>query len=497
MRLASRDFRSVLRPVGAVIAGMGAMILLTTAVGSLWNTLSPHGPDHTEDAWQMLGAGLLSIGVGLPIFRYGRRFSRDAMSRREAVLTVTLIWMAAGLFGALPFAFAVDMSLGDAIFESISGLTTTGATVIENIEGRLSRPLLLWRSLIQWLGGMGIVVLFVAVFPSVGAGGKHMFRGEVPGTTAEGLKPRIAETSFALWKLYTLFTLLEIILLTFFGMDAFDALCHSLTTMSTGGFSTLDASVGGFESAPVEYVIATFMILGSVNYGLYYAALRGKDLKVIWRSVEFKAFLGIVGLSILWLFAFNLDAGEDVEEGFRDAYFMVATTISSTGYGTHDYGEYSSPAMSLFVILMFVGGCSGSTAGGIKVERFVLMAKQALSQVKKSYRPAAVELIRMGRSVVKAPVIADVMAFVVIYMCVMGAGVLFVTVVEGIGMPAAFGAMLTCLSNMGPAPFHESAADNFAHYSTLSKLFFCLAMLLGRLEFFTLLALCVPSFWRR
>ena len=388
------------------------------------------------------------------------------------------------------------MSAADAFFESVSGLTTTGATVIDDIEGRLSRPLLLWRSLIQWLGGMGIVVLFVAVFPNLGAGGKHLFRGEVPGTTAEGLRPRIAETSFALWRLYGAFTILEIALLKVLGLDLFDAVCHAFTTMSTGGFSTLDASVGGFDSAAVEYVIACFMLIGSVNYGLYYGLLRSGSWKTLVRNIEFRSYVGIVVIAVVVLTVLNLSVHDDILTSFRYSFFMVATTISSTGYGTDDYSVYSSTALTVVILLMFVGGCSGSTAGGIKIERAVLMGKQAIAQIQKSFRPATVQLVRMGKVAINNQVLADVGSFFLIYMGCIGAGLLFVTLVEGVPVPTAFGTMLTCLSNMGPAPFHVGP-DNFSSYSAGSKLFFSMAMLLGRLEFFTLFALILPGFWRR
>jgi len=388
------------------------------------------------------------------------------------------------------------MPAADAFFESVSGLTTTGATVIVDIEGRLSRPLLLWRSLIQWLGGMGIVVLFVAVFPNLGAGGKHLFRGEVPGTTAEGLRPRIAETSFTLWKLYGAFTIIEIALLKVLGLDLFDAVCHAFTTMSTGGFSTLDSSVGGFDSAAVEYVIACFMLIGSVNYGLYYGLLRSGSWKTLVRNIEFRSYVGIVVVAVVVLTVLNLSVHDELLTSFRYSFFMVATTISSTGYGTDDYSAYSSTALSIVILLMFVGGCSGSTAGGIKIERAVLMGKQAIAQIQKSFRPATVQLVRMGKVAINNQVLADVGSFFLIYMGCIGFGLLFVTLVEGVPAPTAFGTMLTCLSNMGPAPFHVGP-DNFSTYSAGSKLFFSMAMLLGRLEFFTLFALILPGFWRR
>jgi len=492
----SRDFRGVIRPVGAVVLGIGVMIALCAGVGMVWDQFAPDPTRPQGGAASLALSAIIVSIVGLAAFLYGNRFVSERISRREALLAVSLIWIAAGACGAVPFMLGAGMSPADSFFESVSGLTTTGATVISDIEGRLSRPLLLWRSLIQWLGGMGIVVLFVAVFPNLGAGGKHLFRGEVPGTTAEGLRPRIAETSFTLWKLYAAFTILEIALLKILGLDLFDAVCHAFTTMSTGGFSTLDSSVGGFNSAAIEYVIACFMLIGSVNYGLYYGLLRTGSWKTLFRNIEFRWYLLIVGFSVIVLTLLNLSVHDELLTSFRYSFFMVATTISSTGYGTDDYSAYSSTALAVVVLIMFVGGCSGSTAGGIKVERAVLMGKQAIAQVQKSFRPSTVELVRMGKAAISTQVLADVASFFLIYMGCIAFGLLFVTLVEGVPIPTAFGAMLTCLSNMGPAPFHVGP-DNFASYSAGSKMFFSLAMLLGRLEFFTLFALILPGFWRR
>ena len=496
MSTQSRDFRGVIRPVGAVVLGIGVMMALCAGVGMVWDQFAPDPTRPQGGAAALALSAIIVSTLGLAAFLYGNRFVSERISRREALLAVSLIWVAAGACGAVPFMLGAGMSAADAFFESVSGLTTTGATVIVDIEGRLSRPLLLWRSLIQWLGGMGIVVLFVAVFPNLGAGGKHLFRGEVPGTTAEGLRPRIAETSFTLWKLYGAFTIIEIALLKVLGLDLFDAVCHAFTTMSTGGFSTLDSSVGGFNSAPVEYVIACFMLIGSVNYGLYYGLLRTGSWRTLVRNIEFRWYVGIVLCAVVVLTVLNLSVHDDLLTSFRYSFFMVATTISSTGYGTDDYSVYSSTALTIVILLMFVGGCSGSTAGGIKIERAVLMGKQAISQIQKSFRPATVQLVRMGKVAVNNQVLADVGSFFLIYMGCIGFGLLFVTLVEGVPIPTAFGTMLTCLSNMGPAPFHLGP-DNFSTYSAGSKLFFAIAMLLGRLEFFTLFALILPGFWRR
>ncbi len=461
-----------------------------------------------DDIIGLCAGAVLSGAIGGLLFLYGRRFASESLTRREAVLTVALIWIAAGVVGGIPFVASGDLGPIDAFFESVSGMTTTGATVIGDIDGELvkhelgrpghlSMPVLLWRSLIQWLGGMGIVVLFVAVFPSVGAGAKHMFKGEVPGTTAEGLKPRIAETSMTLWKLYAGLTLIEAALLFSLGMSPFDAICHAMTTMSTGGFSTSDASIGGWDSFSIEMVIATFMLLGSLNYGLYYALLRGRSPRLILRNTELRTFLALCLLfTVAITFGTLPQHGGDPVESFRAAYFMVGTSLSSTGYGTTDYMSWNQPMLFLIVLMMFIGGCSGSTAGGIKVERIILMAKLSWAEFRESFRPAVVHVVRMGKTAVPREVLRDVAVFIGVYMACLGFGVLFVVTTDDVTVGTAFGATLSCLSNMGPALWHDGP-DNFASYTEGAKLFFVLAMLLGRLEFFTLFALLVPDFWKR
>lgn len=494
-----RSFRGVARPVGAVMFGVGIATALCGVVGIIWDLAAPNLLLPQGGGGATLLAALSSCALGAAAYTYGKNHVRPELNRREAILAVALIWASAGVCGALPFIFGASMSPADALFEAVSGLTTTGATVITDIETRLSRPLLLWRSMAQWLGGMGIVVLFVAVFPSLGAGGKHLYRGEAPGAQAEGFRPRIAETSITLWKIYAFFTLTEFVILAVLGMDVFEALCHALTTMSTGGFSTRDGSVGAFGMPAVEWTIATFMFIGSVNYGLFYVMLRKRDPRTFFRNVEFRVYLMICVLSVGLLTLFNLPIHGDLGTASRNAYFMVATTVSSTGYGSDDYTAWSAPAFTLLIALMFVGGCSGSTAGGIKIERMVMLAKQGLAQVRSSFEPSVVQVVRMGRNTVPKAILADVAVFFVIYMACLGAGIFLLAAVEGVPVPTAFGAMLTCLSNMGPAPFYDLHfnSDNFAAYSAGSKLFFVLSMLLGRLEFFTLFALLLPDFWRR
>ncbi|HJK97431.1 MAG TPA: TrkH family potassium uptake protein [Polyangiaceae bacterium LLY-WYZ-14_1] len=493
-----RDYRGVVQPVAVVVLGLGFAIGICAGAGAILDAYVPRRagvPAGGSTALLIAAAVTLVTGAGL--FAYGRRHAQDAPNRREATLAVVLIWAAAAFFGGIPFVAAGVLSPVDAFFESMSGLTTTGATVVTDIEGTLSRPLLLWRSLLQWLGGMGIVVLFVAVFPTVGAGGKHMFRGEVPGTTAEGLRPRIAETSFTLWRLYAALTAVLVAVLVALGMSPFEAVCHAFTTMSTGGFSTRDASIAAFRDSRIELTIAGFMLVGSINYGLYFGALRQRTIRELSRNLELRTFLVIVlvAASILTLVGLGRRDGS-LFEAFRYGVFTTATFVSSTGYGTEDYMAYPPIGLLVVLFLMFAGGCSGSTAGGIKIERFVVLAKLSIAEVTRSIRPNVIHTIRINHAVVKTDILSAVSAFAILYVVSLLVAMALVMALDGAPVTTAFGAVLSCLSNMGPAPFH-GGADHFAGYSVAAKLVFTLAMLLGRLEFFTVLALLAPSFWKR
>ncbi len=489
-------YRAVARPTGIVVLGLGAAIAVCSVIGVVLDVVHPEASGRTGGSGALAVAAAVTLALGAAVFAYGRNHVSKSVSRREATLAVATIWVAAGICGGIPFVIGADMSPADAFFEAVSGLTTTGATVVSDIEGTLSRPLLLWRSLIQWLGGMGIVVLFVAVFPNVGIGGKHMFRGEVPGVSAEGLTPRIAETSFTLWKLYAAITGLEILALSLLGMDPFEAVCHAFTTMSTGGFSTRDASIAAFDSAAIEMTVAVFMYVGTVNYGLYFGLLKTGSVRVLLDNPELRAFVLLVVVSVVATTFSILPLHDyDVTEAFRYAFFQIGTFISSTGYVTDDYMAYPAPIIAWLLVIMFIGGCAGSTAGGIKVERIVILAKQAGAQISRFFRPNVVRVVRMGRRAVSNEIAADVAAFFIVYLAATAAGVIAFAVLEDVPVPTALGATLTCISNMGPAPYHLDA-DNFAAYGPLAKTLGSFLMLLGRLELFTLLSLFVPDFWK-
>lgn len=448
----------------------------------------------------MLLAASVCATTGLALWWHGRAAVGSTLGRREGTLTVALIWLGSGILGGLPYILDAGMNPADALFESISGFTTTGSTTVAQIEDPevgLSRPVLLWRSLTQWLGGMGIVVLFVAFFPNIGVGGKHLYRSEAPGPAGSGLRPRIAETSLFLWRLYGMFTGLLFLLLWAQGMSAFESLCHAFTGMATGGFSTRDASIAAFDSVGIELTLASFMLISGVNFSLYYGALKSRSMQIFWRSTEFRVYLGLLIAATIGLTIFITPyPHESIWIALRKAFFMAVTTITSTGYATDSSASYGPVGLTIVLILMFIGGSAGSTSGGMKVARIVLILKMVYAQTRISFRPSVVHVIRMSGKAVHQSVIAEVGAFFVVFIVTIALGILAITTVEGVAVQTAFGAVFTCVANMGPSPFF-SGADNFATYSQSSKVIFSLLMVLGRLEFFTLLALLLQDFWRR
>lgn len=488
--------RRVMRPIGVILYGLAGMMLLCAASGVFFHTLGSARPGVDDGGTiNMVVAAALTAIAAAGLRRFGLRVELADFTRRDAILMTAGIWLFSGLFGALPYVLDAGMSPVDGFFEAISGFTTTGATVVGNIEGTLSRPVLLWRSLTQWTGGMGIVVLFVAVFPRVGAGGKHLFRAEVPGPTAAGLSPRIGETAVWLYGMYVGLTVFEIGVLLVLGMDPFEAVCHSFTTVSTGGFSTRDASVGGFDSPAIEVAIALFMIAAGVNFGLYYGVVRARRLKLFFQSSELRAYLLLVTAVTVGLTLFNLPLHEGrVLDSARYALFSVGTFITSTGYGTEDYMAYPPISLALVFLLMWVGGCAGSTAGGIKVARVVLVLQTLVAQVKRSVRPNVIQVVRMGDKRVADSLLLEVSAFICLYVASVFVFTGLLSWMEGIELGKSFGATLTSISNMGPAPYH-GGTDNFVAYSDPAKLMVSFEMVLGRLEFMTLLALVMPEVW--
>ncbi|OQY02858.1 MAG: potassium transporter [Desulfobacteraceae bacterium 4572_123] len=437
----------------------------------------------------------ITVLAGLIFHLLFRSAKTESISQREGMAIVAIGWTAVGLFGALPFYIGSNFSFVDAFFESVSGFTTTGSSILTNIEA-LSKGLLFWRSFIQWLGGMGIIVLSVAILPFLGLGGMQLYKAEVPSPVPDKLKPRIRDTARILWKVYALISLAEVILLMLGGMDLYDALCHTFTTMPTGGFSTKNASIAHFGSAYFDIIFIIFMILAGINFSLHYQMLRGKPL-AFWRDSECRFFFGVV-IVLTAVVSFNIYGSvyEKVGQAIRYGAFQVVSIVTTTGYVTADYEKW--PAMSQFILLlcMFLGASAGSTGGGVKCIRVMLCFKFCYKELFSIIHPHAVTQIKIGGKTVPEDVMRSIMGFLALYI---GIFALSSVLLAGLGVDivTSYGAVAACLGNIGPGFGFVGPADNFAQIPYMGKWLLIWCMLLGRLEIFTVIIFLVPEFWRK
>jgi trk system potassium uptake protein TrkH len=484
------NIRLTLRIQGGLLIFLGLALLVPLLV-SLLHPLpgSMHDGSLPAFAW----SALIAIVAGAALFRAFP--CNDEISYREGFGIVTIGWMAFAVFGALPYVFSGTIpNFINAFFESMSGFTTTGATVITDLAP-VSKSILLWRSMTQWLGGMGIIVLSLAILPFLGVSGMQLFEAEVPGPTADRLSPRIQDTAKVLWGVYFLLTLVEVVLLRLGGMTLFEAVCHAFTTMATGGFSTENASVGAFNSNYIHIVIIVFMFLAGVNFSLHYYLLRG-SFQRYWRSEEFRCYVGIVVGAALLITLLNRGLYASTGVNLRDALFQTVSLMTTTGYATADYELWSAMAQYTLVVLMFVGGCAGSTGGSMKVVRILLVGKQAILQLSRLIHPREVRLLKLDRKPVSREVMESVSGFVVLYFaCFMVASMLMAMC--GLDLVSAGASVIACLGNVGPGLGSVGPTDNFAHLPAFGKLTLSLCMLVGRLEIFTVFVLFFPSFWRK
>ncbi len=413
---------------------------------------------------------------------------------RDALGTVGIGWILIGVFGSLPYLFeGVFTHPADAFFESVSGFTTTGSTALTDIS-ICSRALLYWRSLTHWLGGMGIIVLFIAVFPSLGVGGKHLYRSEVPGPMASGLRPKLRHTSIILWYIYAGITAAEFIALMFAGLDVHQAICHSFATMATGGFSTMNASIAGFNAVSVEMVILVFMFLAGVNFQLYYRMVGG-DFKTIFKDTEFRTYAGLIAIAILFVTA-NIVHRYGFGDALRYASFQVVSIQTTTGFGSDDFNVYPPFAKMLLVGLMFVGASAGSTAGGIKISRILVVFKSIYHELYRSFRPHAVASVKIGRQPVPDEVVKGVLAFFCLFIILFFVGALFLAMF-GIDIVTSATASIAALGNIGPGLERVGSIENYAFIPPPGKVMLALFMIIGRLEIAAILVLLVPAFWRK
>ncbi len=437
-----------------------------------------------------------SLVTGLFLF-WRHRHARAELKTRDGFLIVVMFWTVLSLFGAIPLYLAniENFGLADAIFESFSGLTTTGATVIQGLD-QLPKSILYYRQQLQWLGGMGIIVLAVAILPMLGIGGMQLYRAETPGPVKDAkLTPRIAGTAKALWFIYLGLTVSCALSYWLAGMTPFDAIAHSFSTVAIGGFSTHDASIGWFESTNIEMIASVFMLIAGVNFSLHFVAYRQLSIQPYTRDPEFRAYitliLGVMVICFIGLFASQHFSFKD---SIYKAIFHTISIGTTTGFASSDFAAWPGMLPLLLLFLSFVGGCAGSTGGGIKVIRFLLLFKQGMREIQKLIHPNAVLRVKLGKQILSEKVSNAVWGFFAAYVALFVI-MMLILIADGMDQVTAFSAVAACMNNLGPGL--GEVASNYANISDLAKYLLCLAMLFGRLEILTLLVLFTPAFWRK
>ncbi len=457
--------------------------------------------DGTRDRPAFVASFAVGLLISFLLFRAGkRRADYEELGIREAISVVGFSWIIASAVGALPYLFSgVTATYTDAFFETMSGFTTTGATVLANVEGA-PRGILLWRSLTHWIGGMGIIVLSLAVLPFLGVGGMELYKAEVPGPTPEKITPRVQQTALYLWEVYVLLTALQTALLLAGGMGFFDALNHSFATIATGGFSTKNASVGHFGSAYFEWVITLFMFLSGVNFSLHFLMLTGRARSVL-RDEELRGYTALAIAASVVIACFLLGQGffDRAEPALRAAAFQVVSLMTTTGFVTANYDLWPEFTRFLLFLLMVVGACAGSTGGGCKVVRFQLLGRQIHAEIRSLLHPRAIVNTRVNGQVVSSRSLSSVTAFFMLYIVIMVFSTLAIT---AFGHPrldfvTSLSGVVACLSNVGPGLASLGPAETFAWLPGGVKWILSFCMLAGRLELFAVVLLFVPGTWTR
>ena len=481
------NFKVIFKILGILLVLNGVFILLCI----------PFSLYYKEgDLWALISSSLITSGVGGVMLLLTRNNENTELRKREGYLVVTGGWLVMSFFGALPYILSGSIpDLTNAFFETLSGFSTTGATILTDIEG-VHKGILLWRSLTQWIGGMGIIVLTVAILPILGIGGMQLFVAEAPGISPDKLQPRIKETAKRLWLIYLGLTLTEMCLLWMGGMTFYDAINHALTTMATGGFSTKNASIAYYQSPFIQYVIIFFMFLAGTNFTMTYFAMKGR-FKKVFSNEEFRTYLLVtVFISIVvGLTIFSLE-NTAFEKSFREALFQVVSVVTTTGYITADYTAWTPFITIIFVMLMFVGASAGSTAGGVKIVRHLILIKNSILELKRQIHPSAVLPVRFNSRAVNRDITFNILAFIMIYISIFALGSIVMGML-GLDFMTSIGAVATCLGNIGPGIGSVGPVDNFAHLPNVSKWVLSFLMLLGRLELFTVLILFTPYFWNK
>lgn len=484
---------------------------LTSMLNGVFMLLTvPFSIYYQEDCkWGILYAGLITIVLGFFMWFLNRNAEKN-LQKKEGYLIVTFGWLILSLTGTLPYILSGAIpEFTNAFFETLSGYSTTGASILTDIES-MPKGILFWRSATHWIGGMGIIVLTIAILPLLGIGGMQLFMAEAPGPSADKMHPRITETAKRLWLIYFSLTITEFFLLKIAGMNWFDAINHAMATLSTGGFSTKNTSIAYWNGMPIiQYIITAFMFIAGTNFMITYFVFKGKWQRIL-KNEEFKWYffgaLGIIVLITLLIVQFQDPSLQTsvyhpmvwgkFESAFRHAGFQVVAILTTTGFVTADFTMWNSFATMLIFSLFFIGGSAGSTSGGVKIVRQIMMIKSSLLELKKLLHPSAIIPVRYGGKAVHQSIVFNILSFFVLYMLIFVLSAIILTFL-GLDFVSAIGAAASSLGNIGPAIGSVSPVDNYAHLSNAAKWFCSFLMLIGRLELFTVLILLTPYFWKK
>ena len=478
--------RLVLRLLGAILLIEALAMAPSLAISLLYGD---------GDALALLSSMALLAALGFPAWRFAHPREQN-LRAREGFLVVALSWVLLSAFGALPFVISgLIPNYIDAFFEAVSGFTTTGATLMGNFDG-LPRGVMFWRSFTHWIGGMGVLVLTLALLPQMTGRSSHLVRAESPGPSLSKIVPKMGDTAKILYLIYGALTMIELAALIIAGMSPYDAAIHAMGTAGTGGFSNYGSSIGAFDSAAIDAIITFFMVLFGINFALFYRVLVGGWRDAI-RSEELRWYLALFAGSTLFVSLMILPQYGTFLNALRYGSFQVATIMSTTGYATADFNLWPQAVKALIVVLMFIGSCAGSTAGGIKVVRVGILCKLGCREVRRTFQPRKVQVVRFEGKGVEENRLTQVSAFFFVYVLLVLAG-MFLVSLEGLyDLETNFTAVLTCISNVGPGLGHVGPVENFSGYGPFAKVVLSLLMLAGRLELFPILVLFHPSAWRK
>ena len=480
------NLKLIIRVLGFLIFGEGIALLLSLFVSLLYG-----GSDIPAF---LITSGITLVTGGLLLI-FTKKAVKD-IGRREDFIIVSFSWIIFSLFGSLPYIISGSIpNFTDAFFETISGFTTTGSSILTDIEA-LPHGILFWRSFTQWLGGIGIIVLSLAILPVFGIGDMHLFMAESTWLTPDKISPKIRQTAKTLWLIYISFTILETILLWIGGMTFFDAINHSFATMATGGFSTKQASIAYWDSSFIQYIVIIFMFFGGTNFILFYILLLKGKFRAVLKDEEFKYYsFFIFGFTFLVFAGLLITTSLGIEKAFRDSLFQVVTIITTTGFATADYLSWTPILTILIFALFFFGGCTGSTSGGIKIMRIVLLLKNSYYELHRMIHPNAIIPVKFNKHSVDTKLITNILAFFMFYFFIFAFSTVIFTFFEP-DIETSMGAVASSLGNIGPGLGKVGPVENFAYIAPAGKWFLSFLMLLGRLELFTILVLFSPSFWK-